>query len=404
MTDPFDQLRAPVTPRDPDPAFAADLRRRLVRALRLPKGVAPVTEQPTPSPRPAAVPYLAVADARAAIDWYAEIFGATVVGELYEMPDGRVGHAELRIGDGVVYLADENPGLGFTAPRRGESSVSLMLPVDDADEVRARAVAAGAHGDREPYDGYGQRNAWIVDPFGHRWGLHSPLRSAQPRRRHGDVGYVSLHVPDVDRATRFYGAVLGWEITAADGRGRVRGARLSTGLSASSEPPTLFCCYAVDDIGAAVAAVRNAGGRADEPHQRPEGPTADCVDDQGVRFAVYQPIAPDARESGDLAYLTLEAVDGARARDFYGAVLGWRCEPGRVPDGWQVQDTVPMIGIHGGQSRATAVPMWRVSDIETAVAAVRAHGGTASDPETQPYGRSASCTDDQGMRFYLGEV
>ena len=54
--------------------------------------------------------------------------------------------------------------------------MSLLLTVDDADEVRRRALASGASGDREPYDGYGRRNAPIVDLFGHRWLLNSPLR------------------------------------------------------------------------------------------------------------------------------------------------------------------------------------------------------------------------------------
>jgi uncharacterized glyoxalase superfamily protein PhnB len=127
-------------------------------------------------PRPGALPYLAVADARAALDWYEEVFGATVVGSPIVMDDGRVGHAELAVGNGVIYLADAYPELGLTAPAPGQVSVSLMLRVDDADEVRRRAMAAGASGDREPYDAYGSRNAWIVDPFGHRWGLSSPLR------------------------------------------------------------------------------------------------------------------------------------------------------------------------------------------------------------------------------------
>jgi uncharacterized glyoxalase superfamily protein PhnB len=97
------------------------------------------------------------------------------------MPDGRIGHAELEIAGGVVYLADAHPEIGVTAPRPGEATVSLMLPVHDADVVRARALAAGARGDREPYDDYGRRNAWIVDPFGHRWGLHSPLAGPASR-------------------------------------------------------------------------------------------------------------------------------------------------------------------------------------------------------------------------------
>jgi predicted enzyme related to lactoylglutathione lyase len=63
-----------------------------------------------------------------------------------------------------------------------------------------------------------------------------------------------------------------------------------------------------------------------------------------------------------------------------------------------------MIGLSGGRERATAVPMWRVVDIERAVAAVRAGGGTATDPERQPYGLTSECADDEGMRFYLGEM
>jgi len=181
VPDPFEQLRDPVPPADPDPAFAAALRDRLAHALALPRGVTPMPTSPdTPetatTPRPAALPYLSVADARAALDWYEEVFGATVVGDPIVMEDGRIGHAELAIGDGVLYLADAYPEIGVTAPRPGESAVSLMLPVEDADAIRARALAAGATSVREPFDGYGRRNAWIVDPFGHRWGLHSPLR------------------------------------------------------------------------------------------------------------------------------------------------------------------------------------------------------------------------------------
>jgi predicted enzyme related to lactoylglutathione lyase len=62
-----------------------------------------------------------------------------------------------------------------------------------------------------------------------------------------------------------------------------------------------------------------------------------------------------------------------------------------------------MIGIHGGHDVVTGVPMYRVDDIHAAVAAVRVGGGTATDPEQQPYGISATCTDDQGTRFYLGQ-
>ena len=415
MRDPFADLRAADAPVDPDPDFAARLRARLERALALPRGVVPVTaatEAPSPSatPRSAAVPYLAVADARRALDWYADVFDAQVQGEPIVMPDGRIGHAELEISGGLVYLADEHPEIGVTAPRLGEAAVSLMLPVEDADTVRARAVAAGASGDRPPYDGYGQRNAWIVDPFGHRWGLHSPLRaSTEPRYRHGDVGFVSLGVADGDRAAAFYADALGWTV---DRDGFVAGAAPSTAIRPDDGRPNLFCCFAVDDVRAAANRVRAAGGTATEPFERPYGLISDCTDDQGTVFALYeQPAhvtgerpAQHGRRPGDLAYLTLEVVDSAAARAFYGAVLGWTIAPGRVEDGWQVPSTVPMIGLSGGHDRATAVPMWRVADIDAAVEGVRAAGGTATDPDRQPYGITSDCADDQGLRFYLGQL
>lgn len=181
MRDPFTELRDPGRPVDPDPTFSRELRARLERALTLPRGVTPVTttstepERAANEPVSAAIPYLAVADAHAAIDWYQDTFGAQIVGDPIVMPDGRIGHAELSVSEGMIYLADAHPEIGFTAPRPGESSVSLMLRVDDTDRVRDRAVAAGATGDRPPYDAYGHRNAWIIDPFGHRWGLSSPL-------------------------------------------------------------------------------------------------------------------------------------------------------------------------------------------------------------------------------------
>ena len=96
-------------------------------------------------PRSAALPYLAVANARAAIDWYVDALGATLVGDPIVMDDGRIGHAELALGGGMFYLADEYPG------DRSEStcstspiSVSLMLAVADTDAALKRARERGA--------------------------------------------------------------------------------------------------------------------------------------------------------------------------------------------------------------------------------------------------------------------
>ena len=129
-------------------------------------------------PRPAAVPYLAVKGAREAIDWYGTVFGAVVEGEPFENDDGTIGHASLRIADGVLYLADEAPEYGAVAPTGPGAAVSLMLTVPDVDATLAEAVREGATpDDRGVYEGYGSRNAWFVDPFGHRWGISSPEAS-----------------------------------------------------------------------------------------------------------------------------------------------------------------------------------------------------------------------------------
>ena len=150
--------------------------------------------------------------------------------------------------------------------------------------------------------------------------------------RHADVGYAWLSVPDLDRALAFYGTVLSWDVVAGSGsQGRqVIGRSPHLGLQGGAARGTLHCCYAVEDIEAAVDRVRAAGGRAGEPSNAPYGPVADCLDDQGTAFALYQP--PDGVGSeppamgnhGDLVYTTFEVVDSARVRAFYGAVLGWR--------------------------------------------------------------------------------
>ena len=173
MTDPFGVLRAPVTPADPDPRFAARLRARLERALDLPEGVV----------------------------------------------------------------------------------------VSDTGELRTMSRAHPA--------------------------------PAPPAARQGDIGYASLWVPDVARAAAFYAAVLGWEYRpASDPHGRqVPGAAPPQGLWGGQPRSTLFCSYVVDDAAAAVARVRAAGGQASDPDPRPYGLVADCVDDQGTRFAVHQPPA-----------------------------------------------------------------------------------------------------------------
>ena len=116
------------------------------------------------------IPYLTVGDGRAALAFYAEVFDAEPQGEMFEMDDGRLGHAEFVIDGQVFYLADAFPEMNLVSPAEaGSNSVSMVLAVDDCDAVYEHAVAAGATGERPPSNQHGFRIAWFVDPWGHRW-------------------------------------------------------------------------------------------------------------------------------------------------------------------------------------------------------------------------------------------
>jgi predicted enzyme related to lactoylglutathione lyase len=163
----------------------------------------------------------------------------------------------------------------------------------------------------------------------------------------------------------------------------------------------------VADVDAAVDRAVQAGATLSRPvSDAPYGRTGVIVDPYGHRWMLQTPAAPaqPGPRPGDAVYLTLLVPDGARARDFYEAVLDWSAVPGRVPDGWQVEGTTPMVGIGGGSDEPGMVPMYAVDDIEVAVAAVRTAGGQAGDIERQHYGLSAFCRDDQGLPFYLGQL
>ena len=240
---------------------------------------------------PALIPYLVVRDARSAIAWYGEVFGARLVGEAYVDHDDRIGHAELEVRGSPLYLADEHPELDLRGPGDGNPAVSLHLAVSDVDAVVGRADECGATVQRPAADTPHGRTGVIVDPYGHRWILQTPDGAASPGPRPGNTVYLTLQVPD-----------------------------------------------------------------------------------------------------------------GARARDFYEAVLGWSINHGRVADGWETQGVTPTVGIGGGADAPAVVPMYAVDDIEVAVAAVRTAGGSAGEIERQSFGQSALCRDDQGLPFWLGQL
>jgi predicted enzyme related to lactoylglutathione lyase len=246
-----------------------------------------------PARSPALTPCIVVSDAQRALDWYAEVFGARRRGELYVNADGTIGHVEVGIGDAVLMFAEASylwPDVPVRAPDSPTTfSHTLHLEVGDVDASTERARRGGASVEREPADQPYGRGSVIVDPFGHRLMLLRPARAT--RMHQGDVANVTMMAPDARRAKEFYQAVLQVPFSPGHpGAWRTDQTRppLSVLASQGAEPEVQLS-YRVDDIAAAVERVRAAGGRADEPDRRPYGLLAECADDQGTRFRLWQP-------------------------------------------------------------------------------------------------------------------
>jgi PhnB protein len=134
--------------------------------------------KPIPDGYHTVTPYLIISGAAKAIEFYKKAFGAE---ELFRMgaPDGRIGHAEIKIGDSPIMLADEFPEMGHKGPNSlGGTTVSILLYVKDVDTLAAQAVAAGATVMRPVQDQfYGDRSGTIVDPFGHVWTISTHVEN-----------------------------------------------------------------------------------------------------------------------------------------------------------------------------------------------------------------------------------
>ena len=137
--------------------------------------------KPVPDGYPRVSPYLCVDGADAALDFYRDVLGATERARM-PAPDGKVGHAELQLGDSVIMLADEYPEMGFRSPKAvGGSPVTISVYVEDVDDVFERAVGAGATALRAVEDQfYGDRSGQFEDPFGHRWSISTRVEDVPP--------------------------------------------------------------------------------------------------------------------------------------------------------------------------------------------------------------------------------
>ena len=322
MTDPFDALRIADAPLDPRPDFAAELRRTITTTLESTMTVtdtevnADVSRVAVPEPQAQSITaYISVRNAAAAIAFYIEAFGAVELSRLVG-DDGRIGHAEITIGNSKMMLADEYPEIDSLGPEsRGGPSCLFVLEVPDVDESFQRAVAAGATVTRpiadEPYGRMGQ----VTDPFGHRWMLSTPPSAGVDRAEYariskdegyeliegrqlkhhneGDLYYFTLPVHDLSRAQAFFTAVLGWQFPDPQ-QGHIANISappggIATVTGDASTRAQLW--FVVDDIHAAVAKVRELGGSATDPVNYDSGWSADCVDDQGTTFNLSVPAA-----------------------------------------------------------------------------------------------------------------
>lgn len=136
--------------------------------------------KPIPDGYHSVTPYLSIKGAAEAIEYYKKAFGAT---ELFRMErDGKIGHAEIKIGDSPVMLADEFPEMKFNSPKTlGGTPVGLMIYVEDVDTVYPQAIEAGGEEVRPLQDQfYGDRSGTLIDPFGHVWTIATHTEDVAP--------------------------------------------------------------------------------------------------------------------------------------------------------------------------------------------------------------------------------
>ncbi|TMJ15947.1 MAG: VOC family protein [Alphaproteobacteria bacterium] len=151
---------------------------------------------PVPEGYHSLTPYLFIAGAGEAIRWYERALGAT---EILRLPMGdKIGHAEIRIGDSFLMLADEFPDMNRLGPlARGGPTSALLIYCEDVDALYARAVEAGATAERPPEDQfYGDRMGTFTDPFGHNWSVATHIEDVpedEMQRRMAEM--MAAHAP-----------------------------------------------------------------------------------------------------------------------------------------------------------------------------------------------------------------
>jgi predicted enzyme related to lactoylglutathione lyase len=302
VPDPFEALRTAPTPIDPDPAFAARLRARVVRAL---SGTPSQGEQSMTlqTPETAAerlrqgdVSYISlwVRDVSRAVTFFGEVLGWKFEGAGSRFPQVQglaVAHGLAPVGGAAAQFAQ----FGIQMAEDPAPTAYVAFTVDDVNAAIERVRASGGQAGPAFDQPYG-RLAAAADDQGLVFSLNQlpdAMPLSRPRfeaARHGDVAYLVFETVDAERARAFYGAVFGVQFTPGRSPDHWNIAEVApmSGLSGGHPRPAVVPMYRVDDIAVAVRRVRELGGKATEPANEGYGVTSVCEDDQGTRFLLGQ--------------------------------------------------------------------------------------------------------------------
>jgi len=431
----------------PRAAFKATLQQQLIRRDSM--------SSPAPQQEPvrSVSLYMCVADASAAIEFYREAFGAKELMRLTE-PNGRIGHAEIQIGNAVVMISDEYPDYGTVSPQTiGGSSVKIHLDVTDVDTFAERAIAAGATLVRPIEDQfYGDRAGQIADPFGYTWivATHqkdvpveemqkeldkwnqersakysdeaSGIKEPRMRRenRHAVTPYITVHKPAelIDFVTESFGAIEHFRATGSAGgmhaEVSIGDSIVMIGGAEHIQPmPTAIHLY-VPDVDQAYERALRAGGKslmpvADQPYGERSGGVEDV---HGNRWYIATPFVPLQTIAADLHTVTVyfHPIGAQRFIDFVthafgGTELMRHAEADMIMHAKvQIGDSVIELGEarYPTQPLPTAIYLY-VNDVDAVYEQALKAGGTSMlAPTDQPYGdRNAWIKDPFDNVWYV---
>ena len=433
----------------PRESFKAKLQQQLIRR----DSMSSSAQQPETNPVSSMSFYICIAGASAALDFYRDAFGAKELMRLTE-PDGKIGHAEIQIGDAVLSISDEYPDYGVFSPKTiGGSSVKIHLNVTDVDAFAERAIKAGATLVRPIEDQfYGDRSGQLADPFGYTWIVATHLRDvpvdemqkevekfAQERsaknsyeaginepkmrreNRHAVTPYITVHKPAevIDFVTQSFGAVEHFRATGSAGgmhaEVSIGDSIVMIGGAEHIEPmPTAIHLY-VPDVDQAYERAVSAGAKSLMPvGDQPYGERSGGVEDsQGNRWYIATPFVPLQTIAPDLHTVTVyfHPIGAQRFIDFVTKAFDGK-ELMRHAEGDMIMHAKVQIGdsvIELGEARYPTQPLptaiyLYVNDVDaTYEQALKAGGTSMLAPTDQPYGdRTAWVKDPFDNVWYIG--